>query len=325
MPDGHEEALDGHLALGAGLRVTQAKAADLLLAQHVHDLAVPLDADLGVRHGTVLHDAAAAQLVTPVDEHDLARELGQEEGLLQGAVAAAHHGHPLVAEEEAVASGAGGDSATSQAGLVGQVKPDSRGPRGDDDAVRRVAGSARGDGEGSRREVDRLDVGVHQAGTEALGLGSHVGHQLGAVDALGEARVVLDLGGDHELSAGHEAGDDERLEVGARGVDGGRQAGRAAAHDEHPGVRSAAIGQGGGPVVRPARRRSVRWGAMELAEAIGAMERGRDRGVARGSRRPGPWPRRNSPGPCSGSRLRWPSSVICRPPKPAPFSFMPSS
>ena len=56
-------------------------------------------------------------------------------------------------------------------------------------------------------------------------------HQLRALDAIGEAGVVLDVGGDHELAHRHVAGDDERLEVGARGVDGGGEAGRAGADD----------------------------------------------------------------------------------------------
>ena len=54
-------------------------------------------------------------------------------------------------------------------------------------------GAARGHAEGPRGEVHRLDVHVHDAGAEALRLGAHVGHQLRAVDALGEAREVLHL------------------------------------------------------------------------------------------------------------------------------------
>ena len=46
----------------------------------------------------------------------------------------------------------------------------------------------------------------------------------GPEDAVGEAGVVLDVGGEHELPAGADALDDDRLEVGAAGVDGGGQA-----------------------------------------------------------------------------------------------------
>ncbi len=104
---------------------------------------------------------------------------------------------------------------------------------------------------GSPAEVDRFHVDVVDYRAEALGLGAHVGHQRRAVDTLGEAGEVLDLAGDHQLAAGHEAGDDERLEVGASGVDGRGQAGRPAADDEHACVRTAAaLHRGRGRVSR---------------------------------------------------------------------------
>jgi hypothetical protein len=52
-------------------------------------------------------------------------------------------------------------------------------------------------------------------------------HQLGAEDALGEAGVVLDVGGDGELAARAGALEHERREVGAGGVERGGVAGRA--------------------------------------------------------------------------------------------------
>ena len=67
---------------------------------------------------------------------------------------------------------------------------------------------------------------------EALRLLAEAVHELRPVDALGEARVVLDLAGEHQLAAGRGARDDDGLEVGARRVDGGGEAGRARADDE---------------------------------------------------------------------------------------------
>ncbi len=195
---------------------------------------------LGVCHGTVLHDAAAAELVAPVDEHHLAGELGQEERFLESAIASTHDRYLAVAEEEAVAGGAGGHTASAQARLVLQVEPDGRGAGGHDDRVGGVLGSAGGDTERTPAEVDPLDVHVVDTRPEALRLRAHVGHQGRSVDALGEAREVLDLRGDHELPTGHEAGDDDRFQVGTRSVDGGRQSGRTAADDEHACVRSVA-------------------------------------------------------------------------------------
>ena len=48
----------------------------------------------------------------------------------------------------------------------------------------------------------------------------------------GKARVVLDLGGDGELAAGLHAFDDQRLELGARGVDGRGEPGGAGTDDD---------------------------------------------------------------------------------------------
>ena len=64
-------------------------------------------------------------------------------------------------------------------------------------------------------EVDPVDVGGDELGAEALGLLAELRHELGAEDAVGEAGVVLDVGREHELAAGADAFDDERMQVGA--------------------------------------------------------------------------------------------------------------
>ena len=69
-------------------------------------------------------------------------------------------------------------------------------------------------------------------GAEALRLLAEALHQLGAQDALGEAGVVLDVGRDHQLTAGLETLDTERVQIRARGVHGGRQACAGAADDD---------------------------------------------------------------------------------------------
>ena len=51
-------------------------------------------------------------------------------------------------------------------------------------------------------EVDLVDVGGHELGAEPLRLLAELRHELGAEDAVGEARVVLDVGGEHQLAAG---------------------------------------------------------------------------------------------------------------------------
>jgi hypothetical protein len=64
-----------------------------------------------------------------------------------------------------------------------------------------------------------------------LGLGLHLFHQPGALDGRGEAGIVLDVGGDGQLAAGLDAGDDHRTEQGPGRIDGGRPAGGARADD----------------------------------------------------------------------------------------------
>ena len=76
-----------------------------------------------------------------------------------------------------------------------------------------------GDGEGPLGEIDRRDVPADDLGAEPLGLRAHLGHQLGPHDAVAIARPVLDERGQHQLPAGLEAFDDERLQVRARGVE----------------------------------------------------------------------------------------------------------
>src|SRR6185436_12580151 len=93
--------------------------------------------------------------------------------------------------------------------------------------------------ERAARQVDLLHVDVDEAGPETLGLLAELLHQLRALDAFREAWVVLDVARDHELAARRVATDDDRLEVGAGGVDGRRQARRTRTQDDDLGVIAA--------------------------------------------------------------------------------------
>ena len=76
-------------------------------------------------------------------------------------------------------------------------------------------------------QIELDDIVVEDLGTEALGLLLHLRHEIGTLDAVGEAREVLDIGGVHELAADLDrARDDERLEVRAGRVDRSGKAGR---------------------------------------------------------------------------------------------------
>ena len=79
-----------------------------------------------------------------------------------------------------------------------------------------------------------------ELGAEPLRLAAHPVHELRAEDPLGEAGVVVDVGGEHQLAAGDvgwvrtaAALDDQRIQFGARGVEGRRQARGARTEDDH--------------------------------------------------------------------------------------------
>ena len=88
---------------------------------------------------------------------------------------------------------------------------------------------SRRNGRASRSTFD--DVVHNDLGADVLGLGLHLLHQPGALDDIGEARIVLDVGRDGELAAGLDALDQHGLQHGAGRIDGGGIAGRARAQE----------------------------------------------------------------------------------------------
>ncbi len=193
-------------------------------------------------HGALHHDAAGAEAVGAVDERDFGGEAGEEERLLHGGVAAADDGDLLAGGEEAVACGAGADAVADERLLAGQAEPAGAGAGGDDEraGVDGLLAGAEVEDVGVLREVGGDELGHLELRAEADGLLLHVLDELGALDALGPAGEVFDQRGDGELAAGLVALEDERLEVGARGVDGGGEAGAAGAEDD--GVAGCGVG-----------------------------------------------------------------------------------
>ena len=186
-----------------------------------------------------------------MEQVDLGREARQVGRLLERRVAATDDRDLAVLEEEAVAGRAGAHAAAAQAGLAVEAEPQRRGAGRDDDGLGAVLRATRPDPERPLREVDPVDVDVDDARAEALRLGAHRGHQLRALDAVREARVVLDVAREHQLAARRGAGEDDRLEVGAGRVDGRGQAGRPGADDDDLGVDpalAAGDGRSGPPV-----------------------------------------------------------------------------
>ena len=90
--------------------------------------------------------------------------------------------------------------------------------------------------EGALVGVDFGHEVVDDLGADMLRLLEHLFHQPRTLDRIGKARIVFDIGGDHQLAALFKAGDQNRLQHGARGIDRGRVAGGAGTDDEHLGV-----------------------------------------------------------------------------------------
>ena len=267
MADGDEDAVGLDLARLPGLDVADAEAGDRRReaggAEHVFDHRIPDHGDLIMAEKPVLQDRFGAQLVTAVNEGDLGGVVGQVERFLNGGVAAADHHHFLVAIEEAVAGGAGGDAEAAELLFRRQVHPLGFGAGRHDQSVAGVGLAAvAGQPEGPAGEVDRGNMVADHARADVLGLRLHLLHQPGALDHLGEARIVFHVGGGGELAAGGEARNLDRFQHGAGRVDGRGVAGRAGTHDDNLGMhddtsgaaQGASLLQGAPESRRPARR-----------------------------------------------------------------------
>lgn len=116
--------------------------------------------------------------------------------------------------------------------LRGKAKPARGGAGGDDERARENELAVHRELERRLADIGGGEMAVRDLGAEAGGLLFHVVDELGALNAFGPAGEVFDQRGDGELAAGLVAFEDERLEVGARGVDGSGEAGAAGAKDD---------------------------------------------------------------------------------------------
>src|ERR1700690_1784728 len=133
-----------------------------------------------------------------MDQVDLAGKSGEEEGFFERGVAAAHDADLLVAEEEAVARGAGTDAAAAESRLAIDPEPHRLGSGGDDHRLRSVFDAGGPQAKRSCTKVDALHVGVYDSRPEPLGLLAEQPHELRALNAVGEPRIVLHVARDHQ-------------------------------------------------------------------------------------------------------------------------------
>ena len=172
---------------------------------------IPDHLDLRVLEQPVLQDLLGAQAVAPVHQRDLGGEIGQEQRFLDRGIAAADHQHFFAAIEEAVAGGAGGHAIAAEFLLRRQIEPARLRAGGEDERLGDIdlAGIAF-DAERPPRQIDLVDMVGDHLGADMGGLLLHLLHEPRALDHVGEARIVLDVGGGGELAAGLHALDHDR-------------------------------------------------------------------------------------------------------------------
>ena len=136
-------------------------------------------------------------------QRHLGGEIGEEQRLLDRGIAAADHQDFLAAIEEAVAGGAGRHAVAAEFLLRRQIEPARLRAGREDQRVGEVdvAGIAV-EPERPPREIDLVDVVGDELGADMGRLLLHLLHEPGALDDVGKARIILDVGGDGELAAG---------------------------------------------------------------------------------------------------------------------------
>ncbi len=177
-------------------------------------------------------DLLGAELVAAMDQVHLLGDVCQIECLFHSGVAAADHGHFLVAIEEAVTGGAGGDAAALE-GLFGRQAQVLGGGAGrDDQRITGVFAVVALEAERTLGQLYTIDVIEQDAGIELLRMLFHALHQGRTGQTLGVTGPVLHFGGGSQLTALLHAGDEQRIEVGTGGVDSRGVTSRAGAQDQ---------------------------------------------------------------------------------------------
>ena len=167
-----------------------------------------------------------------MDHRHPAAEAREKERLFHRRIAAADDDDLFFAEESPVAGGARGDAAAAQLRFPGNVEPARAGAGRDDDGLGLVLVLSGANHERFAREVHARRVHVFNARAEPFGLLAKLDHEIGSHNAVGEARVVLDLSREHELAAVLSPRENQRREICPRRVDGGGQSGGAGSDDD---------------------------------------------------------------------------------------------
>ena len=236
VPDGHEHTVGGNLGeLPAVLMPDRHRfGTGISGAIDAFDLGIQHKGDGAVRFRTLHHDGRGPELGAAMDQGDRGAEPRQEQRLLEGAVAPADDDDGLTAEEEAIAGRAVGDTTAGVFLLAGHPEFPDLGTGGENHRTcLELLALIAHDGFDRALKIDRNDIIPDDRGTEALGLPLHRVHKVGAENAVGESREVLNLRGVDQLtSRGQRARDDGGVESGASQIDGRRVSGRTGTDDD---------------------------------------------------------------------------------------------
>ena len=235
-----KQPVSGDLGRRAVLRAADAHAGHAaFVAEHLVERRPEVQLHLSVGdlgHHPVDQDRLGAELVAPMDDVHLGSDVREIERLLDRGVAAADHAHLLAAIEEAVAGRAAAHAAAHEGLLRGRPRYLAEAPVAMTSASQVYCAESPFSRNGRLAQLDLVDVIEDDLGVEALGVLEEALHEVGAHDAVDVGGPVVDVGGRHQLAALRDAGDQHRLQVGARRVDRGRVAGRPGAEDENAGV-----------------------------------------------------------------------------------------
>ena len=172
-------------------------------------------------HQFVHHDFFGTEAVAAVYQGYGIGDVGQVECFFHGGVAAADNGYVLFFIEEAVAGGAGGHAASGEGFFARQAEVFGRCAGGDDECVAGVFARITDEFERALLQLRGVNVVENDFRAEAFGVGEEARHQFGALHAVGIGRPVVHFRGSHELAALLQTGDDDGIEVGAGGINGG--------------------------------------------------------------------------------------------------------
>ena len=158
-------------------------------------------------------------------QSDVRSDVGQVQRLLHRGVAAADHGDRLVAVEEAVAGGAGGNSLAAINLLRGKSQIFGRRAGRDDERVAGVLAAVAEQAERVLPQFGPIDGVEDDLGVEAFRVAAHSVHEGRALQVFHVSGPVVHVGGRHELAPLLQPGDEQRRAVGACRVHGGGIAG----------------------------------------------------------------------------------------------------